>query len=91
METNDLIESVKALINRNTELLIECNELKSYNQKLRLRESLYQGELQRTKNALEKLYKSITPTPHSENVEYQAQYYNECLQNTTEETNEEVS
>lgn len=44
---------------------------------IKMRESLYQSQLQNTKNALQKLYQNIDVTPHSRNSEYQRNVYGE--------------
>lgn len=86
MEKNNLVEAVDALV-KEYMALVEANELlRNNNERLRLRESIYQKELAKVKGTLLGISQSIDTTPHSRDKEYQEKFYK-----TTEEADETMS
>ena len=77
MENENIITAVKELVAENIKLREELALVKGANERLSLRESLYQKELGKTKTELQKLFQAIDTTPHSRNVEYQQLAYGE--------------
>ena len=81
MENDNIITAVKDLVAENTKLREELALVKGNNERLRLRESLYQKELGKTKTELQRLFQAIDTTPHSRDAEYQQLAYGEECQN----------
>ena len=69
-----LTKSIQDLIQEREDLKVKVIELQNTNDRLALRERLYQSELGKTRTALQKLAQAINTTPHTTVNEYQ-QYY----------------
>ncbi len=74
IELSPLAEAIQNLINEREELKVKIIELQTLNDKLALRERLYQSELGKTRTALQKLAQAIDTTPHTSAEEYQKYY-----------------
>jgi multidrug resistance efflux pump len=60
----------KEILEENDKLRFINNDLKKQVRLFKLREALYQSELNKIKNKLSELYKNVSPTPHSHSEEY---------------------
>ncbi len=74
VKLDPLTKSIQDLIQEREDLKVKVIELQNTNDKLALRERLYQSELSKTRNALQKLAQAINTAPHTSASEYQ-QYY----------------
>lgn len=74
VELDPLTKSIQDLIQEREDLKVKVIELQNTNDRLALRERLYQSELSKTRNVLQKLAQAINTTPHTSASEYQ-QYY----------------
>ena len=74
IELDPLTKSIQDLIQEREELKVKVIELQNINDRLALRERLYQSELGKTKTALQKLAQAIDTTPHTSASEYQKYY-----------------
>lgn len=71
----DIINEIQLLINENQKLKEENINLKFTLEKLKSREQLYMSALQKTKNELNRIAKSIDTTPHTRDEKYCKKYY----------------